>query len=67
MNKNNATIANMPTVRISVPGSKGRTYTITVPQSGAPAYCDCASWRFSKLPPQARSCKHLAAFRRRFN
>lgn len=25
-------------------------------------YCDCKAWRFSRLPPKERECKHIAAY-----
>jgi DNA ligase-1 len=41
-------------------GSSG-TYKITAPKNGAKLYCSCPSWKYQKLPPAIRSCKHTKA------
>ena len=44
--------------QIRIPDSKGEGYhTLTVSQAGQ-IYCDCGSWRYQKLPPKERTCKH---------
>jgi hypothetical protein len=43
----------------TVEGSKpGVTYKVTVPESGAP-YCSCPAWKFQKVAPSERTCKHI--------
>jgi hypothetical protein len=52
---------------MQVPSSDGkRMYTITLPANGNPAWCSCPAWRFQKLPPELRVCKHLRAVAGRF-
>lgn len=41
--------------------ASGKRYTVTVPNSDAPAYCSCPAWKFQKLSPKDRTCKHLRA------
>jgi predicted nucleic acid-binding Zn finger protein len=67
MNKTTNDLNAQPTMRFTVPGSGSRSYTITVPGGGAPAYCSCPAWRFQKSSPDARTCKHLIRFKARFN
>lgn len=48
--------------QITVPSTSGSgTYTIKLAKNGAPAYCNCPSWKFQHKPAAQRSCKHLRA------
>ena len=49
---------------IQVPGSNGNVYTIKRARNGASWYCSCASWRFQRVAPELRSCKHIRALAR---
>jgi len=46
---------------IKVPGSNGREYTIKRARNGASWYCSCAAWKFQRVAPELRSCKHIRA------
>lgn len=46
---------------IEVPGSGGRTYTLT--NTGGVYSCTCPAWRNQSRPIDARTCKHLRRFR----
>ena len=39
-----------------------RAYEIRLGKD-ANVYCLCPAWRFQKLPPKARTCKHIEALR----
>ena len=42
--------------------TKGTFYEIRQADDGKTLYCTCPSWRFQRLPPKQRTCKHLKAF-----
>lgn len=44
-----------------VKGSAADPYELRVGQD-ANFYCTCPSWRFQKLPPKLRECKHMRAY-----
>ncbi|MCB9678240.1 MAG: DNA ligase [Alphaproteobacteria bacterium] len=46
---------------IEVPGSGGRTYTLT--NTGGVWSCTCPAWLHQSLPVERRTCKHLRAYR----
>jgi hypothetical protein len=39
----------------------GTQYEIRLSKDGSHTYCTCPSWRFQRLPPRQRTCKHLKA------
>lgn len=44
---------------MSVPSSNGKTsYDIKLGKDGN-VYCTCPAWKFQKLHPQQRTCKHI--------
>jgi len=47
------------TLIMTVPSSTGTTeYDIKLGKDGN-VYCSCPAWRFQKLHPHARTCKHI--------
>jgi hypothetical protein len=38
--------------------TSGKTYTITRGNDGV-TYCDCPSWKFQRVSPADRTCKHI--------
>jgi hypothetical protein len=48
------------TVITTVQGSAAEPYEIRLGGDGN-VYCTCPSWKFQKLPPKERTCKHMKA------
>jgi hypothetical protein len=51
-----------PGEKVNVMSSKGSEYyTITMPKKeGALPYCSCAAWKYQRLSPALRTCKHTS-------
>jgi DNA ligase-1 len=48
-------------IYIEAGGKMGGYHCVTQPKMGLP-YCSCAAWRFQRLPPAKRICKHGQCF-----
>jgi hypothetical protein len=48
------------TVITTVQGSAAQPYEIRLGGDGN-VYCTCPAWKFQKLPPKERTCKHMKA------
>jgi hypothetical protein len=42
---------------VTVQGSNGAVWTVTVSRDGQ-LYCNCPSWKFQRIAPALRVCKH---------
>lgn len=51
----------MPNLTITVPSDSrpGTTYTVQRSERTGDWYCSCPSWRFQRVAPSVRSCKHI--------
>lgn len=46
-----------------VQGSAKTPYEIRRAKDGKSVYCSCPSWKFQRLPPASRTCKHIVAMK----
>ena len=47
-----------PKQSIKLDNGKGKYYTLTAPSKGGRIYCTCDAWKYQKLHPSQRMCKH---------
>jgi predicted nucleic acid-binding Zn finger protein len=45
-------------VEIKIKGDSGSTYDVKADNAGV-LFCSCPSWKFQKVDPKDRSCKHI--------
>ena len=51
-----------PKQSMKIDNGKGKCYTVTAPAKGGRIYCTCDAWKYQKLPPSQRTCKHAQMF-----
>jgi hypothetical protein len=47
--------------KIASKSNPSKTYTITLSAEGV-VYCDCPAWRYQRISPADRCCKHTVSF-----
>ena len=54
-------LKNGESVQVASDKDPSLTYTVTRAHKGASVYCSCPAWKFQRLNPAVRTCKHCIA------